>query len=69
VISEPLCRVPQYINPDSSTKSVPVGSESPKATKPPTPNAEDIVQESMKPMSPGATQKSLSAGGASSLSP
>jgi hypothetical protein len=41
VICEPLCRVPQDINLDSSTKSAPVGSESPKVTKPPAPNTED----------------------------
>jgi hypothetical protein len=31
---EPLCRVPQDIDPDSSTKSAPVGGESIKVTKP-----------------------------------
>jgi hypothetical protein len=41
VICEPLCRVPRDINLDSSTKSAPVGSESPKVTKPPAPNTED----------------------------
>jgi hypothetical protein len=56
--------VPQDINPDSSTKSSPVGGKPPKATKPPTPNAKETTQESSKSMSPDGTQDSLGAGGA-----
>jgi hypothetical protein len=37
LIHEPLCRVPQNINPDSSAKSALVGSESPKLDKPSSP--------------------------------
>jgi hypothetical protein len=69
VICEPLCRVPKDINPDSSTKSALVGSESLKVTKPPTHNIEESVQESLKPLSTSATQNSPSAGGAPSSSP
>jgi hypothetical protein len=39
-----LCRVPQDINPDSSTNYAPTGGEYPKVNKPPTPNTEEIVQ-------------------------
>jgi hypothetical protein len=56
VICEPLCRVPQDINPDSTTKSAPVGVESKKSTKPPTPNTEETAKESLKPSSSGGAQ-------------
>jgi hypothetical protein len=60
----PLRRVPQDINPDSSTKSAPVGSVSPKVNKLPTPNTEKTAPESPKPPSPGGTQGSTCACGA-----
>jgi hypothetical protein len=66
VTCEPLCRVPQDINPDSSTKSVPTSGESPKTNKPPTPNTEKTVLGSSKPPSLGGTQNSPGAGGAPS---
>jgi hypothetical protein len=66
VIREPLCKVPQYINPDSSTKSALVGGESPMVTKPPTLNTKETAQESRKPPSLGGTQNSPGAGGAMS---
>jgi hypothetical protein len=69
VICEPLCRVPQDINPNSSTKSAPVGGKSPKVTKPPAPNIEEIAQETRKPSSPGGTQKSHGASCALSSPP
>jgi hypothetical protein len=61
--------VPQDINPDSSTKSAPVGGESLKVTKPLAPNTKEIVQESRKPQIPGGTQNSPGAGGAPSSPP
>jgi hypothetical protein len=38
--------VPQDINPDSSAKSAPVGSESPRVDKPPSPPTEKTMPES-----------------------
>jgi hypothetical protein len=61
--------VPQDINPDSSTKSAPVGGESLKVTKPLAPNIKETVQESRKPRSPGGTQNSPGADGAPSSPP
>jgi hypothetical protein len=63
VTCEPLHRVPQDINPDSSTKSVLMNGESSKADKPLTPNTEKSVPESSKLLSPGGTQNSLGVGG------
>jgi hypothetical protein len=58
--------VPQDINPDSSTKSAPVGGESPKVTNPLAPNTEETAQASRKPLNPSGTQNSPGAGGAPS---
>jgi hypothetical protein len=41
-----------------------VGGESPKVTKPPTPNVEETAQESLKPSSPDGAQDSPGVGGA-----
>jgi hypothetical protein len=68
VIHEPLCRVPQDINLDSSTKNVSVGGKSPKANKPLTPNTKETAPKSLKPPSPGGAHSSPGTGGAPSLS-
>jgi hypothetical protein len=65
---EPLCRVPQDINPDSSTKSVPMSGESLKSNKPPTPKTEKTMLGSSKPLSSGGAQNSPGVGGAPSPS-
>jgi hypothetical protein len=49
VIREPLCRVPWDINPDSPTKSVSTGGESPKANKLLTPNTNKTVWDPRRP--------------------
>jgi hypothetical protein len=59
--------VPQDINPNPSTNSASVGDESPKETKPPTPNAEETVQEPSKPPSLDGARNSSGAGGALTL--
>jgi hypothetical protein len=66
VTCEPLCRVPQDMNPDSSMKSVPMSGESPKVDKPPTPDTKMSVLGSSKPPSPGGARNSPGAGGAHS---
>jgi hypothetical protein len=58
-----MCRVLHDINLDSSTKSALMGGESPKMTKPQTPNVEEIAQESSKPTSPDGAQNYPSASG------
>jgi hypothetical protein len=68
VTCEPLRRVPRDINPDSSTKSVPMNGQSPKADKPPTPNIEKSMPESLNPPSLGGAQNSPRAGGTPSSS-
>jgi hypothetical protein len=60
---EPLCRVPQDINPISSAMRVPVGGESPKVDKPLSPQAEKTTPEPLKPLSPTGAQSPISAGG------
>jgi hypothetical protein len=60
---EPLCRVPEDINPAPSTKSVPVGSESPKADKPPSPQADTTTPEPLKPPSATGAQSPIGADG------
>jgi hypothetical protein len=57
--------VPLDINPDPSVKSAPAGIESPKVDKPPIPQAERTVPDSLKPSSPKGAQGSPGAGGAS----
>jgi hypothetical protein len=66
VTCEPLCRVPHDINPESPTKSVPTGGESPKVNEPPTPNAKETALEFSKPLSPCGARSSPNAGGAPS---
>jgi hypothetical protein len=61
---EPLCRIPQDINLVSSTKSVPIGSESSKVDKPSSPQAEKTTLEPSKPPSPGGTQSPADVDGA-----
>jgi hypothetical protein len=56
--------VTQDIKPDSSAKSAPIGSESPKVDKPPSPPAEKTAPEPPKPPSPKDTQGSPGVGGA-----
>jgi hypothetical protein len=53
---------------DYSTKSAPVGGESPKANKPLTPNTKETAPESLKPPSHGGTHSSPGTGGAPPLS-
>jgi hypothetical protein len=48
--------VPQDINLDSAVKSNPVGGESPKVDKPPSPQAEKSASEPSKPPSPKGVQ-------------
>jgi hypothetical protein len=40
------------MNPDSTVKSAPVGGESPKVDKPPSPQVEKFAPEASKPPSP-----------------
>jgi hypothetical protein len=56
------------INLDSSTKSAPVGGESPKAIKPPTLSTKETAPELLKPPSPSGAHSFPSAGGAPSSS-
>jgi hypothetical protein len=56
--------VPQDINPDSTTKGAPVGGESPKVDKPPSPQAEKYVAEPPKPSIPKGAQNPAGAEGA-----
>jgi hypothetical protein len=63
----PLRRALQDINLDSSSKSAPVGGESPKVEKPLSAHVEKTVSESLKPPSPKDTQRSPSVGGAPSF--
>jgi hypothetical protein len=49
----PLRRVPQDINPDSSTQDVQMSGKFPKVDKTPTPNAEKTTRESSEPPSLG----------------
>jgi hypothetical protein len=51
VACEPLCRVPQDIHLDSTTKSVPIGGKSPKEDKPSSSQDEKSMLESLKPAS------------------
>jgi hypothetical protein len=44
-----------------------MGGESPKVTKPSIPNTKEVVQESLKPMSPDGAQDSPGANGAPTL--
>jgi hypothetical protein len=60
---EPLCRVPKDFNLVPSAKSVPVGSESPKVDKPPSPQTEKTTPEPLKPLSPTGAQSPVGAGG------
>jgi hypothetical protein len=64
VTCEPLCRVPQDINPDPSAKSAPVGNESPKVDKSPSPQGEKTKAESPKPPRPKGARGSFGASGA-----
>jgi hypothetical protein len=64
LIREPLCKVPQDINPDSSAKSAPVDIESPKMDKPLSPPAKKNVPETSKPPSPKDVQGSPGTSGA-----
>jgi hypothetical protein len=50
----PLCKVPQEINPDSSTQDFQTSGESPKADKPPTLDTKKTTPESSEPPSSGA---------------
>jgi hypothetical protein len=56
--------VPQDINPDSTTKGAPVGGESPKVDKPPSPQAEKYAVEPPKPSNPKGAQNPASVEGA-----
>jgi hypothetical protein len=64
LIHEPLCRIPQDINLDPSTKCAPTGDESPKVGKPPSPQAERTVIDPPKLSSPKSERRSPGAGGA-----
>jgi hypothetical protein len=55
--------VPQDINSGSSTKSAPVGSESPKVDNPSSPQADNTVQKPSKPPGPKDAQGSPATGG------
>jgi hypothetical protein len=48
--------IPQDVDLVSSEKGVPVGGESPKVDKPPSPQAKKSMPESPKPPSPGNVQ-------------
>jgi hypothetical protein len=56
--------VPQDINSDPSTKSAPVGGESPKVDKPLCPQTERTAPDPPKPSSPKSVRGSLDVGGA-----
>jgi hypothetical protein len=62
---EPLCIVPQDMNPVSVEKSVPAGSEPPKVDKPQSPQAEKTTSEPPKPPSPKGVQGPINTEGAS----
>jgi hypothetical protein len=64
LLCEPLCRVPQDINVGPSMKSAPADSKSPKVDKPPSPQAERIAPDSLKPSSPKGAHGSPGAGNA-----
>jgi hypothetical protein len=66
---EPLCKVPQDMNPIPSAKSVPVSDESVKVDNPPSPQVEKTTPEPSKPLSSTGAQGPIAAGGGTPTSP